>query len=45
MRSGGLEIAVASIDALIRMKSGTGRAQDESDVDALRRVQELEDGR
>ncbi len=45
MRSGGLEIAVASIEVLIRMKTGTGRAQDESDVDALRRIQELEDGR
>jgi hypothetical protein len=38
MTAGGLTLAVASIDALIRMKIGTGRAQDASDVDALRRV-------
>ena len=38
LTAGGLTFAVASIDALIRMKSGTGRAQDASDVDALRRV-------
>jgi hypothetical protein len=39
MRSVNLELKVASIDVLIRMKTGTGRAQDASDVDALRRVQ------
>ena len=44
MESGGARILVASIDALVRMKTGTGRAQDESDVDALRRVQELSRG-
>ena len=38
MTAAGLTIAVASIDALIRMKTGTGRAQDASDVDALVRV-------
>lgn len=38
MTAAGLTLAVASIDALIRMKSGTGRAQDASDIDALRRV-------
>lgn len=37
---GSITVAVASIDALIRMKEGTGRAQDASDVDALRRVKE-----
>ncbi len=42
MQSGDLEIRVASIDVLIRMKTGTGRAQDASDIDALRRVQELD---
>lgn len=42
MQSGDLDIRVASIDVLIRMKTGTGRAQDASDVDALRRVQELD---
>ncbi len=45
MESGGSRILVASIDALIRMKTGTGRAQDDADVDALRRVQELSRGR
>lgn len=40
MTAGGATIAVASIDVLIRMKTGTGRAQDASDVDALRRVKE-----
>ena len=36
--AGGVAFPVASIDALIRMKSGTGRAQDASDVEALQRV-------
>lgn len=39
----GIVARVASIDALISMKTGTGRAQDASDVEALRRIQELED--
>lgn len=38
MTAGGLTLPVASVDALIRMKTGTGRAQDASDVDALTRV-------
>jgi len=41
LSAGGLTLVVASIDVLIRMKVGTGRSQDASDVDALRRVQEL----
>lgn len=41
MVAGPLTIAVASIDVLIRMKGATGRDQDASDVDALRRVQEM----
>ena len=45
LRTGALELKVASIDVLIRMKSGTGRAQDASDVDALRRIQESLRGR
>jgi len=45
MAMGDLELKVASIDVLIRMKSGTGRAQDASDVDALRRIQETLRGR
>ncbi len=45
MTSGALELKVASIDVLIRMKTGTGRAQDASDVDALRRIQEALRGR
>lgn len=38
MRAGSLEIRVASIPVLVRMKSGTGREQDASDVDALTRL-------
>jgi hypothetical protein len=45
MTAAGLTIKVASIDTLIRMKSGTGRAQDASDVEALRRLQERFRGR
>jgi hypothetical protein len=45
LKLGSLEIEVASIDALVRMKSGTGRAQDASDVDALCRIQETLRGR
>lgn len=45
LRAGGLDLPVASIDVLIRMKSGTGRAQDASDVDALRRIQGVLRGR
>jgi predicted nucleotidyltransferase len=41
MTAGGLTLAVASIDVLVRMKAGTGRSQDASDVDALRRIKEL----
>lgn len=44
MEAGGLAIRVASIDVLIRMKDGTGRAQDASDIVALRRVREIERG-
>jgi hypothetical protein len=45
LRAGTLEMKVASIDVLVRMKTGTGRAQDASDVDALLRVQEARLGR
>lgn len=45
LKTGALELKVANIDVLIRMKSGTGRAQDSSDVDALRRIQETLRGR
>jgi hypothetical protein len=41
LSAGGLTLVVASIDVLIRMKEGTGRSQDASDVEALRRVQEV----
>ncbi|HEY6006261.1 MAG TPA: hypothetical protein VIV57_25505 [Anaeromyxobacter sp.] len=44
MSAAGVAFAVASIDALIRMKSGTGREQDASDVDALLRVQKAARG-
>lgn len=36
----GASIAIAGIDALIAMKADTGRAQDESDRDALSRLKE-----
>ncbi len=45
MTAAGVTFAVASIDVLIRMKTGTGRAQDASDVDALRRVRGASDDR
>jgi hypothetical protein len=45
VEAGGLTVAVASIPTLIRMKEGTGRAQDASDVEALRRVLEMSHGR
>jgi hypothetical protein len=44
MLAAGVSFPVASIDVLIRMKTGTARAQDASDVDALRRVQEATRG-
>jgi len=37
---GPLSIAVASIDDLIRMKSGTGRGKDAIDIDELRKIQQ-----
>jgi hypothetical protein len=43
LQAGDLSLRVASTGALIAMKSGTGRAQDAADIDALRRVAELED--
>jgi hypothetical protein len=39
----GLSLRVASAATLIRMKTGTGRDQDASDVDALKRIAELGD--
>ncbi len=36
---GPLSIAVASIDDLIRMKTGTGRSKDALDIDELRKLQ------
>jgi len=41
LAAGKVTVPVASIDALIRMKEGSGRAQDASDVEALRRVKEV----
>jgi hypothetical protein len=43
LTAGGLSFRVASVATLIRMKSGTGRAQDASDIEALRRLAELPD--
>ena len=42
LEAGGQRIAVASIETLTRMKSGTGRPQDASDIAALRVVAEEE---
>lgn len=42
LTAAGLVLRVASIEHLIRMKEGTGRAQDASDVDALRRISRSE---
>ena len=42
MTVGTLSFAVASIPMLIRLKTGTHRAQDASDVEALRKIQEAE---
>lgn len=44
MSAGGLAFRVASIEKLIEMKTGTGRAQDDSDVEALRKVLEATRG-
>ncbi len=45
IEAAGLSLHIATIDALIEMKSDTGRAQDECDIDALRRLKEaLGDG-
>jgi hypothetical protein len=38
---GGLAINVANIDDLIAMKTGTGRIQDEADIEALTRLRQL----
>lgn len=38
LKSADLEIGVASLDALIRMKTGTGREQDRDDIVALERL-------
>src|SRR5688572_8329966 len=43
LHAGGLSWRVASAATLVRMKSGTGRDQDASDIDALIRIAELED--
>jgi predicted nucleotidyltransferase len=40
----GLSFRVASVEKLIAMKTGTGRAQDESDVEALRKILEASRG-
>ncbi|MFH1132183.1 MAG: nucleotidyl transferase AbiEii/AbiGii toxin family protein [Pseudomonadota bacterium] len=43
--AGQFNIMIASLQNLIQMKQGTGRTQDEADIDALRRLMEaLKDG-
>jgi hypothetical protein len=44
MSAGGLSFRVASIETLIAMKTATGRAQDASDVEALRKILEASRG-
>jgi hypothetical protein len=44
MSAGGLSFRVASVERLIAMKTATGRAQDASDVEALRKVLEASRG-
>lgn len=41
MKVGNVEISVAAAEDLIRLKSGTGRKIDESDISALRRLRLL----
>lgn len=41
MDLGGVPLSVAAIDDLIRLKTGTGRQRDQGDIDALRRVLDL----
>lgn len=41
MDLGKIPIAVAAIEDLIRLKTGTGRQKDQADIDALRRVLDL----
>jgi predicted nucleotidyltransferase len=36
---GGFSVTFATIEDLIRLKTGTGRLRDQADIDALRRVQ------
>lgn len=43
-RAGDLEIHVASMEDLITLKRGTGRAQDESDIEALERLRKDREG-
>jgi predicted nucleotidyltransferase len=38
---GGFRVTIATIEDLIRLKTGTGRHKDQADIDALTRVQEL----
>jgi predicted nucleotidyltransferase len=41
MDMGGVPLSVAAIEDLIRLKTGTGRQRDQGDIDALRRVLDL----
>ncbi len=40
--AGDLDLRIAGVSDLIRMKRAAGRAQDEADIDALERLQEAE---
>ncbi len=43
-KSGDVDIPVASIEDLVALKQGTGRAQDEDDIRALERIRQLGGG-
>ena len=41
----GINIPIASIEDIIRLKSGTGRQKDEADIKALRQLLRMEPAR
>jgi len=41
----GVEVPIASIEDIIRLKTGTGRQKDEADINALRQLLRMEPAR